>query len=279
MSVTSLSCVRSAVFSNPVDSLMLTVASDTEFQQVILSFSFSARAPGAARRTPREGAVVTTDILETGTTDPMAAAIDVFTRQGYDATSVDDLADAVALSRSTFFRRFGSKEDVVFADHELLLTKVKSYLDTSPLAPLQAVCAAGRLVFEHHVHRREVSVARFSLLHDVPALRDRELITSHRYERAFTQYLRAALPETPDREYVSVGFSAGAVALHNATLRRWLFAPDTDLAPQLNSQLRALTRSFSTKRDEPQKSRIVVTVIEPGTDPDTVLETIRATLV
>jgi AcrR family transcriptional regulator len=209
--------------------------------------------------------------------DPMAAAIGVFTRQGYEATSVDDLADAVELSRSTFFRRFGSKEDVVFADHELLLSRVESYLAESSLEPLQAVCAAGRMVFEHHVDRRDVSVARFALLHNVPALRDRELITSHRYERAFTQYLRAALPPSPEREYISVGFSAAAVALHNAVLRQWLFDPDTDLAPQLRSELRALTRAFSRKQDA-ARSRVVVTVFDPDADRDDVLDSIRLSL-
>jgi AcrR family transcriptional regulator len=210
--------------------------------------------------------------------DPMAAAIEVFTRQGYDATSVDDLADAVELSRSTFFRRFGSKEDVVFADHELLLGRVQTYLDTATLAPLDAVAAAGWMVFKHHIDRRDVSVARFALLHDVPALRDRELITSHRYERAFTHYLRTALPAGPDREYVSVAFSAAAVALHNAILRQWLFDPDTDLAPQLRTQLRALTSAFATNLVEQQKPRVVVTVFEPGADHDDVLETIRVSL-
>jgi AcrR family transcriptional regulator len=221
---------------------------------------------------------MTTGTIAERTVDPMAAAIEVFTRRGYDATTVDDLADAVELSRSTFFRRFGSKEDVVFADHELLLGRVEAYLETSTLPPLEAVCTAGRLVFEHHVTRRDVSVARFALLHDVPALRDRELITSHRYERAFTRYLRAALPATVDREYVSVAFSAAAVALHNAILRTWLFDPDTDRAPQLRSQLRALTRAFATQREGAEKSRVVVTIFEPGADRDDVLESIRASL-
>jgi AcrR family transcriptional regulator len=208
----------------------------------------------------------------------MAAAIGVFTRQGYDATSVDDLAEAMELSRSTFFRRFGSKEDVVFADHELLLNRVENYLDSATGAPLDAVAAAGWMVFKHHIDRRDVSVARFALLHDVPALRDRELITSHRYERAFTQFLRTALPAGPDREYVSVAFSAAAVALHNAILRQWLFDPDTDLAPQLRTQLRALTRAFSTKVEEQQEPRVVVTVFDPGADRDDVLDSIRAAI-
>lgn len=221
---------------------------------------------------------MTTETIAERAVDPMAAAIEVFTRRGYDATTVDDLADAVELSRSTFFRRFGSKEDVVFADHELLLNRVEASLETSSLPPLEAVCAAGRLVFEHHVDRRDVSVARFALLHDVPALRDRELITSHRYERAFTQYLRAALPADADREYVSIAFSAAAVALHNAILRQWLVAPDTDLKPQLRSQLRALTRAFAGKQNESKETRILVTVFEPGTDTEDILESIRGSL-
>ena len=210
--------------------------------------------------------------------DPMAAAIDVFTRQGYDATTVDDLADAVGLSRSTFFRRFGSKEDIVFADHELLLSRVESFLVSSRLSPLDAVCAAGRTVFEHHVERRDVSLARFALLHDVPALRDRELITTHRYERAFTQYLRATLPVAPEREYISVGFSAAAVALHNAILRQWLFDPDTDLAAELRSQLRALTRAFSGRQDDGMKARVIVTVFEPDAHRNDILESISSAL-
>jgi AcrR family transcriptional regulator len=235
---------------------------------VILKFTDNTSEVGTVGR----------ETVELDTADPMAAAIAVFTRHGYDATSVDDLADAVELSRSTFFRRFGSKEDVVFADHELILGRVEAYLETTKLPPLDAVCAAGRMVFEHHIDRRAVSVARFALLHDVPALRDRELITSHRYERAFTQYLRSALPNTADREYVSVAFAAAAVALHNAVLRQWLFDPDTDLAPQLRSHLRALTRAFAATSDEPEKARVVVTVFAPGADRDEVLDVIRASL-
>jgi AcrR family transcriptional regulator len=231
----------------------LTVSIDTEFQQVILRFTVNAL-------------------------DPMAAAIEVFTRQGYDATTVDDLADAVELSRSTFFRRFGSKEDVVFSDHEVLLDRVESFLDTTTLPPLDAVCAAGWLVFEHHVTRRQVSVARFALLHHVPALRNRELITSQRYERAFTQYLRGALPERADREYVSVAFAAAAVALHNAILRRWLHDPETDLSADLRSQLRSLVKAFAPAKEKRRAEAVLVTVFDPDADRETILESIRESL-
>lgn len=41
--------------------------------------------------------------------EAVSAAVDVFWRQGYDGTSVDDLAEALGLSRSSLYGAFGSK--------------------------------------------------------------------------------------------------------------------------------------------------------------------------
>jgi AcrR family transcriptional regulator len=41
---------------------------------------------------------------------------------------VDELADAVGVSRSTFFRNYGSKDGMVFADQERMLSQVESHL-------------------------------------------------------------------------------------------------------------------------------------------------------
>lgn len=45
-----------------------------------------------------------------------SAALDLFTRQGFDATTVEQVAAAAGVSHMTFFRHFPAKEDVLLDD-------------------------------------------------------------------------------------------------------------------------------------------------------------------
>ncbi|MEV0697434.1 TetR family transcriptional regulator [Saccharopolyspora sp. NPDC050389] len=56
-------------------------------------------------------------------------ALAKFTEQGFDATTVDELCEAVEVSKTTFFRYFGCKEDVALAPTEDLWTEFLADLE------------------------------------------------------------------------------------------------------------------------------------------------------
>lgn len=163
----------------------------------------------------------------TPTSDPatfrmqvVAESIRLFSDNGYESTTVEQIAAAAGVSRRTLFRQFRSKEDMIFADHESLLAQVSSFLADAAdeeTDPWEAVGQAAELVFAHFVATRELAVRRLQVVSDVPALRERELVTTYRYQRIFEEFLHTSLP-AQSRVRV-VGYAAAVTAEHNYLLR------------------------------------------------------------
>lgn len=99
-------------------------------------------------------------------------AFDLFARQGFEATTVDDIAAEAGIGRRTFFRYFTSKNDLVWGDFEDQLETLRKLLrETDPCVPL--VEAVRRAVVEFN--RFDVSEVpwhrqRMELILRVPTL-------------------------------------------------------------------------------------------------------------
>ena len=50
----------------------------------------------------------------------VVAAVDLFTEQGYDATTVAQIAERAGVTKSTFFRHFPDKRELLVAGQETL---------------------------------------------------------------------------------------------------------------------------------------------------------------
>jgi AcrR family transcriptional regulator len=73
----------------------------------------------------------------------VVAALDLFTEQGYDNTTVAQIAERAELTKSTFFRHFPDKRDVLAAGQDALSRLLADGIAAAPpdSTPLAAVAA------------------------------------------------------------------------------------------------------------------------------------------
>ena len=71
------------------------------------------------------------------------AALDLFTEQGYDATTVAQIAERAGVTKSTFFRHFPDKRELLVAGQDALSRLLTEGIAEAPAqaGPLQAVAA------------------------------------------------------------------------------------------------------------------------------------------
>ena len=77
--------------------------------------------------------------MTTPAEDTLTALIHLLDREGYDAVTVDQLAREAGMSRASFFRNLGGKEEVVFADHAALLAHLEEFLRGTGLGVREAL--------------------------------------------------------------------------------------------------------------------------------------------
>src|SRR6476620_788423 len=76
------------------------------------------------------------------------AAADLFAEQGYDATTVAQIAERAGVTKSTFFRHFPDKRELLVAGQETLSRLLTEGITEAPAdaTPLAAVAAGLRRV-------------------------------------------------------------------------------------------------------------------------------------
>ncbi|MBO1765479.1 TetR/AcrR family transcriptional regulator [Allobranchiibius sp. GilTou38] len=76
----------------------------------------------------------------------VVAAVDLFTEQGYDATTVAQIAERAGVTKSTFFRHFSDKRELLVAGQETLSRLLADGIAEAPpsATPLEAVAAGLR---------------------------------------------------------------------------------------------------------------------------------------
>ncbi|WP_432824372.1 helix-turn-helix domain-containing protein [Dactylosporangium sp. CA-092794] len=109
----------------------------------------------------------------------VAAALELFEERGYERTTVIDIAERAGLTKSTFFRHFQDKREVLFGGDTMAGLLVRAIAaapaDATPFeAVALALDAAGREAFT--AERREFVARRRAVIDSNPELREREAL-------------------------------------------------------------------------------------------------------
>jgi AcrR family transcriptional regulator len=202
------------------------------------------------------------------------AAFALFDEQGYEQATVDEIAARAGLGRTTFFRHYRSKEDVIFPDHDRMLEQVRSRLRASGHGTaLAAVADAARLVLQGYLDEGDLARRRYALTSTVPALRDREIVSVARYQRVFREFLadQAGDPAEPAQLRAELA-AAAVVAAHNHVLRRWLRGESQEPLTELDAAMRQVLALFTSGAP---RQGTTIAVFRTDEDLDTLLPALR----
>lgn len=125
-------------------------------------------------------------------------ALRLFAAQGYESTTVADIADAADLSTRTFFRHVRDKDDALFAaDEDVFDTVVEAATRAGDLPPFARLLTGVRALVEHAEQAPDVKCLREQVLDAHPALRARDLAQQLRWQQQAEDFLHATgVPRT-----------------------------------------------------------------------------------
>lgn len=160
-------------------------------------------------------------------------ALELFARDGFDATTVEMIAAACDIAPRTFFSYFDTKDDLVLADYTARLQRILDAFAARPAdepawKALQASFAAIAVDYESQAEQLR---ARFAIMATAPSVRARSLELQLGWEFALAERLAARTDVADDA--VAQLLAGTALAIMRTTLRQWLTSATGAHPPEL----------------------------------------------
>ncbi len=173
------------------------------------------------------------------------AAIELYADQGFEKTTVAEIAERAGLTERTFFRYFNDKREVLFAGsadlQELLVAAVANVTETS--SPLGVIARALESMTPFFEGRRSGAQLRQTVINANPELQERELIKL----AALAAALAGALRERGVGETAATLASEAGVVVFRLAFDDWVQPDDTgDLTHALRKGFTLLADVTST---------------------------------
>lgn len=172
-------------------------------------------------------------------------ALELIARQGYDDTTVDDIAAAAGIARRTFFRYYPSKADVVWGDFDAELDRFRLQLaEVDPEVPMmvaihRAVTDFNRLPSDQLAQHRR----RLSLILGVPTLLANSTLRFAQWRAVVADFAARRLAMDP-ADLVPNVVASCALGAALAAYDHWLDDDAVDLVGAIDQALGELASGF-----------------------------------
>jgi mycofactocin system transcriptional regulator len=174
------------------------------------------------------------------------AAFGLFAAQGFDATTVDEIAVAAGIGRRTFFRYFPSKNDIPWGAFEAELDRMRVTLKAcSPRVPLMDAIRLALIDFNRvapaqiGLHRR-----RMELILRVPTLLAHSTLRFAAWRAVIAEFAAERTGRRPD-DLAPQAIAHAVLGVSIAAYEHWLDDPAADLGTLLDDAMRQLGEAFT----------------------------------
>ncbi len=175
-------------------------------------------------------------------------ALRLFVRRGFEQTTLQDVADAVGVSKRTLLRYFPSKNDIVWGAFDEQLQALRARLaDADPTRPMMDVLREAVVAFNDYGEAVLPELRdRMTLITSVPALQAHSMLRYADWCAVIAEFVARRLSLEPDHQFPQVIASA-ALGTAMATYRCWVVDPDLDLLAALDEAFRLLAAGFDAQ--------------------------------
>ena len=172
-------------------------------------------------------------------------ALELFAAQGFEDTTVEQIASAAGVSSRTFFRYFDSKTSVLWHAFDGEIAELRAAFATADddLSTMDAIRHVIVGVNGYQAADVPELRTRMQLIGTVPALQASAALHYDAWERTVSEFAAGRMGLEPDDLY-PLAIGRTTLAACRAAFDRWLAIGDADLTGYLDASLRGLASGF-----------------------------------
>ncbi len=130
-----------------------------------------------------------------------ATALGLFDTQGYEETTMEEIAAAVGVSRKTLFNYFPTKSDIVWSDYEREFGDLRHYLDQTPPEVPTLTAVGDGIIRSLRIgvgQQRAVTRTQARLIDAIPALHGHAATRGQRWANVIADFITVRENLEPD---------------------------------------------------------------------------------